>query len=288
MTPEKAKAQDEAIEALIGASLRAPDKETEVTDEEISRYVEQRVTLSAADKAALEKSNPGLLQAIKGILHANEQEDHDCTARPEKAERVQLSLMPKNRTAPDEFVEAVVIAQITRLIATPQYPLGHLRQNKLVYFAHRKAEEDVSDHFLKKAAGPYSPWATYKGPETIDQRNGYVRKTIVGSLVGFVVGENIDKIDRYLSRYPVCAAVDWVVSQFKYKKKEELELLATVDFAALDLANQRLPISVADVKRIIATNKEWKAKLQREIFSDPNIARALAELRALFPATYAR
>ena len=65
-------------------------------------------------------------------------------------------------------------------------------------------------------------------------------------------------------------------------------MLATVDFAALDLANRRSPITTANVKRIIATNKEWKPKLQREIFSDTNIERALAELRTLFPATYAR
>jgi hypothetical protein len=45
MTPENAKAQDEAVEALIAASLRAPDKETEVTPEEISRYIDQQVTL---------------------------------------------------------------------------------------------------------------------------------------------------------------------------------------------------------------------------------------------------
>ena len=35
--------------------------------------------------------------------------------------------------------------------------------------------------------------------------------------------------------YPVCTAVDWVVSKFRYFKNEQLELWATVDFAALDL-----------------------------------------------------
>lgn len=191
------------------------------------------------------------------------------------------------RKASDEFVEAVLIAQFTRLVAKPQYPLGHLRQNKLVYFAHRKADEDVRERFLKKAAGPYSPWAKYQGPERIAQRNGYVKSTKVGNFVGFVVGDKIDKIDQYVSRYPVCAAVGWVVSNFLYKKKEELELFATVDFAALDLIEQGTAITMENVKRIIATNKEWTAKLKREIFSDANIERALSELRALFPTTYA-
>jgi hypothetical protein len=285
MTPKNATAQEKAIEALIAASLRALDKETEVTQEEISRYVDQHVTLSSEDKAALEKSKLGVMQAIKDILQGNEQEDRDSTVRPSKAERVE-PIVPMHRTATDEFVEAVAIAQITRLIATQDYPLGHLRQNKMVYFAHRKAEEDVSEHFLKKAAGPYSPWAKYQGPERIAQQNGYVKKTKVGNLVGFVVGNNIDKIDRYLSRYPVCAAVNWVVSTFRFRKKEDLELLATVDFAALDLIQAGTVVTMETIKRVIAKNKEWAPKLNRATFSDENINRALVELRNLFPRTY--
>jgi hypothetical protein len=192
-----------------------------------------------------------------------------------------------HRKASNEFVEAILIAQFTREMSTPEFPLGHLRQNKLVYFAHRKADEDVAEHFMKKAAGPYSQWATYKGPEGIAQKNGYVRRAKVGGRVGFLVGDNIGKIDQYVSRYPACAAVDWVVSHFRRKRNEILELYATVDFAALDLAKEGTPITMENVKRIIATHCEWKAKLQREIFSDTNIARALAELRLLFPATYA-
>jgi len=287
MTPEKAKAQDEAIEALIGASLRAPNKETEVTDEEISRYVDQRVTLTTEDKAALEKSRPGLLQAIETILRENAQEKHDCTARPEKAERVRPSEMIKCRSAPDEFVEAVVIAQLTRLVATEEHPLGRLRYNKMAYFSHRKAEEDVTLHFSKQPAGPYSRWAKYQGPEKIALEKGYVKRTKAGSFEGLVPGDKIGMIDHYLSRYPVCGAIDWVVSKFRFRKNEDLELLATVDFAAIDLIQQRKAVTAENVKHVIATSKNWTAKLAREKFSDANIARALAELRALFPTTYA-
>lgn len=190
------------------------------------------------------------------------------------------------RKAPNEFVEAVLIAQFTREMSTSEYPLGHLRQNKLVYFAHRKADEDVAEWFSKLAAGPYSSRATYKGPEGIAQRNGYVRRAKVGSRTGFLVGEKIGDIDQYVSRYPACAAAAWVVSNFRYKKNEELELFATVDFAALDLIQQHKPVTVENVKHIINTTKEWAAKLQRDIFSDSKIAEALAELRSLFPSTY--
>jgi hypothetical protein len=286
MTPKNATAQEKAVEALIAASLRAPDKETEVTREEISRYVEQSVTLSSEDKAALEKSKPGVMQAIKSILLGNEQEENPSAARPSKAERAERFAPASQRSAPDEFVEAVAIAQVTRLIATPQYPLGHLRQNKMIYFAHRRAEEDVGEHFMKKAAGPYSPWAKYQGPERIAQQSGYIKRTKVGNLVGFVVGDGIEKIDRYLSRYPVCAAVGWVIDQFRYRKNEDLELLATVDFAALDLIRLGTAVTMDAVKNVIATNREWAPKLNRAIFSDDNINRALAELRQMFPRTY--
>jgi hypothetical protein len=62
---------------------------------------------------------------------------------------------------------------------------------------------------------------------------------------------------------------------------------SVADFAALDVFKQSTPITMENVKRIIAENREWQAKLQREIFSDANITRALVELRTLFPATYA-
>jgi hypothetical protein len=103
MTPDNAKAQEKAIEALIAASLRAPSKETEVTDEEISRYVDQHVTLSSEDEAALEKGKPGVMQAIKKILQGNEQEDYDCTARPSKAERSEQFVAMNRKNTANEF-----------------------------------------------------------------------------------------------------------------------------------------------------------------------------------------
>lgn len=102
------------------------------------------------------------------------------------------------------------------------------------------------------------------------------------------MGDNIDKIDRYLSHYPVCAAVDWVVDQFRYKKNDELELLATVDFAALDLLRTHKAVMPDAVKHVIETNQEWASKLDRAIFSDHNIAHALKDLTRLFPASYAK
>jgi type I restriction enzyme S subunit len=287
MTPKNATAREKAIEALISASLRAPDKETEVTQEEINRYVDQHVTLNSEDKTALEKSKPDVMQAIKSILLGNGQEDNATATRRAKAECAETSMQTTHRKASNEFVEAVLIAQLTRLIATPQYPLGHFRQNKMIYFAHRRTEDEVTEFFMKQPAGPYSSRAKYQGPERIAQQQGYVKKSGTEKKSGFLVGDNIHKIDQYVSRYPVCIALDWVVGKFRYRKNEDLELLATVDFAALELIRSKKMITMENVKHVIATSKKWTAKLNREIFSDANIERALIELKNYFPTTYA-
>ncbi len=215
----------------------------------------------------------------------------DCLAVTADTQKGSLaSVNPSSRAdrvaANDEFVEAVAIAHLTRLLADPVHPLGRLRRTKLLYLAHRKADEDVRGRYLKKAAGPYNPWARYQGPERIAQRNGYVKSVKAGKLVGFVTASKIEKIDKYAPGYSVCTAVEWVAEKFRYRTKDELELLTTVDFAALELVQSGIPIDLGHIKTVIADNEEWKAKLDRAVFSDDKITEALIELRQLFPDTY--
>lgn len=67
------------------------------------------------------------------------------------------------------------------------------------------------------------------------------------------------------------------LEQFRYidKRKNEFELLTTVDKAMVELRNSNKPIMVSTVKEIIQNSDEWKAKLERKIFSDENISRAI-------------
>ena len=198
-------------------------------------------------------------------------------------------LSKPTKRATDEFVEAVLIAQLVRKVSERQHPLGRKRYNKLAYLAHRKTDDDVTEHYLKKAAGPYSPWAQYRGPERIAREKRYVKHIKTTKYEGLVTGKNVKEINRYISRYPVCTAVDWVLgAKFQFRTNDDLELLTTVDFAALDFLRDGKGISLEAIKRVIATNKQWVPKLKRAIFSDENITRALDELRKLFPATYSR
>jgi hypothetical protein len=90
MTPKSVKAQDEALEALVAASLRCPDKLPEITENEIRRFVEHKVTLSAEDEAALAKSKPGLMRAIGNILKGNAESDEDCVRGSGTARRADV------------------------------------------------------------------------------------------------------------------------------------------------------------------------------------------------------
>lgn len=72
------------------------------------------------------------------------------------------------------------------------------------------------------------------------------------------------------------------IEQFHYKKVEKLELLATIDMAVQDLLKDGLDVSTEAIKTVLQTNKEWKPKLKRAIFSDSNIAQAINESQELF------
>ena len=43
-----------------------------------------------------------------------------------------------------------------------------------------------------------------------------------------------------------------------------------------------MPISLSSIKHLIATNEEWKKKLEKTLFNDANIIKAISELRTLF------
>jgi len=68
MTPENEKAQEQALEALVAASLRAPGQQPELAEDEIKRFVDQQVTLSTEDEAALQRAKPGLKRQLQHIL----------------------------------------------------------------------------------------------------------------------------------------------------------------------------------------------------------------------------
>ena len=180
------------------------------------------------------------------------------------------------------FDDAVMIAGIVNAFYSEKYPLGRKKVQKLLYLVRRKEQADISA-FHKKAAGPYADEVRYKGGEPIAQKNKYiqVKRNEKGSC--FEKDVQMQQALTYLKDWGKQADVDWLVSQFQYTSVNELELLATVDMAICDLRREGKEISVASIKDLIRSNKEWRDKLKKAYFKDADIQRAIKHCQELFP-----
>ena len=174
-----------------------------------------------------------------------------------------------------------IIAGIVNAFYSEKYPLGRKKVQKLLYLVRRKEQADISA-FHKKAAGPYADEVRYKGGEPIAQKNKYiqVKRNEKGSR--FEKGVQMQQALTYLQDWGKQGDVDWLVSQFQYTSVNELELLATVDMAICDLRREGKEISVASIKDLIRSNKEWRDKLKKAYFKDADIQRAIKRCQQLF------
>lgn len=194
-------------------------------------------------------------------------------------------IAPEEKEEPKEptpFDEAILISALVREISSDEFPMGNFRIQKFTYLVHRAEQSNVLRSYYKHAAGPYNPSLKYQGPFNIALDNGYIREHEYQKRTGFITGPDITNIDKYLSRRSFNEALDWVVETFKYVKSAKLELLTTVDYAILELTEQGEGITIDSIKTFIASDEEWAPKLQRKIFSDRNIKKAIGELRGWF------
>ena len=179
------------------------------------------------------------------------------------------------------FDDAVMIAGFVNAFYSEKYPLGRKKVQKLLYLVRRKEQADISA-FHKKAAGPYADEVRYKGGEPIAQKNKYiqVKRNEKGSR--FEKGAQMQRALAYLQDWGKQTDIDWLVSQFQYTNVNDLELFATVDMAICDLKQEGKEISVASIKNLISSNKEWRAKLKKTYFRDSEIQRAIKKCQDLF------
>lgn len=179
------------------------------------------------------------------------------------------------------FDDAIMIAGIVNAFYSEKYPLGRKKVQKLLYLVRRKEQADISA-FHKKVAGPYADEVRYKGGEPIAQKNKYiqVKRSEKGSR--FEKGVQMQQAMAYLQEWGKQADIDWLVSQFQYTSVDELELLATVDMAICDLRREGKEISVASIKGLIRSNKEWRDKLKKAYFKDADIQQAIKRCQQLF------
>jgi type I restriction enzyme S subunit len=193
---------------------------------------------------------------------------------------IQLEAPTQKQAAP-QFKEAILISLLTYKFGSEKYPLGRMRYTKLSYLFHRHADNQIKD-YLRKAAGPYNPKTKYGGPEKIAHDNDYVIDRKNGQLTGFIAGPNIEEARLYFEKYWNIEYLTWLEAQFKYRSNDDLELFATVDNSLIELNKKNEPFTVEAVKNILKKEPEWTAKLEREIFNDLNILRAVTYLPTIF------
>lgn len=200
----------------------------------------------------------------------------------DRKEQPKTQILQERQPAHNQhFDDAVMIAGIVNAFYSEKYPLGRKKVQKLLYLVRRKEQADISA-FHKKAAGPYADEVRYKGGEPIAQKNKYiqVKRSEKGSR--FEKGVQMQQAMAYLQEWGKQADIDWLVSQFQYTSVDELELLATVDMAICDLRREGKEISVASIKGLIRSNKEWRDKLKKTYFRDSDIQRAIKKCQDLF------
>jgi type I restriction enzyme S subunit len=186
----------------------------------------------------------------------------------------------KKKTVTDEFKEAILISKLVKEFSKPEYPLGRMRYTKLSYLFHRHTD-NRTQNYQKKAAGPYNPKTKYAGPEKIAIQNKYIMEQGNGNYKGFVPNDKIADVENYFSHYWSEETFKWL-EQFRYKKNDELELYATIDKAIEELKEKSIDPTLENIKSFISDINEWKAKLDREIFSDKNIKKAMDYVNKLF------
>lgn len=189
--------------------------------------------------------------------------------------------MPLKPVHNHQFDDAVAIAAIVDAFYSDKYPLGRVKVQKLLYLLHRHQGVSVSD-FKKKAAGPYADTVRYKGGEPIAKKNKYIVSESGKQGTRYSKGKNMGQALDYVERWGMQADLQWLKENFLHTSRNDLELFATVDMAMCDLDEVRISVSVESIKNLIASNKEWKAKLSKTYFSDWDIARAIKKCTELF------
>lgn len=217
-------------------------------------------------------------ELLTGRIRLVEQE---APAEPVAAPKVAELPKQEAKGHNQQFDDAVMIAGIVNALYSDKFPLGRKKVQKCLYLL-RRHQDKSTEAFKKKAAGPYADEVRYKGGEPIARSANYIVTTTAKDKgTTFARGKNISQALGYIESWGKQDDIKWVADKLKFKKVDELELLATVDMAICDLEEAGTPVSVAAIKQLIATNAEWKAKLKRQIFSDANIARAIRELQTL-------
>ena len=183
-----------------------------------------------------------------------------------------------------KFQEAVLVAAIVKtFFQEGGEPIGNFRLQKAVYFARRKMGEHVGKMaYLKKAAGPYNPSMKYSGGIAIAKRKNWLREARGRFGFGHVPGAEVADAAAWMETYGYGEPARWVADHFRYKKNDEWEALATVDYAVEHLRSLDIDPDAEQIFQYITSDPEWHPKIEKLRLTEMSVGTAMLEVTALF------
>jgi len=186
----------------------------------------------------------------------------------------------KRHAGHDMYNKAALAAYITDRCHAPDRPLGRVKLAKLFYLVQQKAEIELTETFMKRAAGPLDD-EIHKFLSLAQKSKWLVLLRGEGDLKpvkpGTKVSKAIEQAEKLLG--PAKAMVDEMLDQMKGWGYRALERWATVLDASFELKAAGHPATVETIKDVIQKHPEWVPKLNRDEFSDTHIETALKGLR---------
>ena len=177
--------------------------------------------------------------------------------------------------------DAVIVAAVVNLFDSDGYVVGNFRYQKGVYFLKRYLDLPQITT-TKQAAGPYDSALRYEGGHKLAKERRYIRDASVNGKLANKRGSKISDALAQLDKYGLREGLAWIANNLRYKTNNELECLATADFAMNELRTRGSTITVDAIIQDINQDDIWRPKLSKTHFRRDKIRAAIAELNQLF------
>lgn len=185
-----------------------------------------------------------------------------------------------------KYKEAVLVSAIVKAFFMESgEPVGNFRLQKAVYFARRHNGEHIGQMaYLRKAAGPYNPSMKYSGGIAVAKQKKWLHEARGRFGFGHVPGPAAGEMDDWIVKYGYGESARWVAEQFRFKKNEEWETLASVDYAMEHLRSLGIEPDAVKILQYIRTDDEWRPKVEKLRLTETSIDAAMVEVKAHFGA----
>ena len=245
----------------------------------------EKISANAKENQTLAETRDYLLpKLMSGEVRVGEAAPA-ATAETSNVVGLDKDLFGRKQLPADQAAErdAVMVAAIIDLFDSYGFVVGNFRYQKGVYFLKRYLDlPQVTT--TKQAAGPYDAALRYEGGHKIAKDRRYIREAFINGKTGNKRGSKITDAKAQIDKFGLTEGLKWVENNLRFKSNDELECLATVDFAMNELRARGSAITVDTITQDINRDDVWRPKLTKAHFRRDKIRDAIAELNKLFGA----